>query len=68
MLEGVIRETAADAAALGCAADIDRCRVIVGCGTSADAQLAIYDKHVESEGQGAALRAVTDWITTATLL
>lgn len=68
MLETVIRDTAADAAALGCTAEIERCRVIAGYGTSADAQLAIYDKHVASEGHSAALRAVTAWIAAATLL
>jgi glutamate---cysteine ligase / carboxylate-amine ligase len=67
MLERVIEETAADAAALGCAAEIDRCRAIVTSGTSADAQLAVFKAHLERGGRDAALRAVTDWIAGATL-
>jgi glutamate---cysteine ligase / carboxylate-amine ligase len=67
MLERVIDDTKADAAALGCAAEIDRCRVIVGSGTSADAQLAVFEAHSASESRDTALRAVTDWITAATL-
>ena len=45
MLERVIADTAADAAALGCDAEIDRCRAIIDCGTSADAQLAVFASH-----------------------
>ena len=45
MLDQVIDDTAADAAALGCAAEIDRCRAIVGSGTSADVQLAVFEAH-----------------------
>ena len=36
-------------------------------GTSADAQLAVFEAHTESKGREAALRAVTDWIAAATL-
>jgi glutamate---cysteine ligase / carboxylate-amine ligase len=72
MLERVIADTAADAAALGCAAEIDRCRAIVGSGTSADAQLAVFAAHKDrasgdSADRDAALRAVKDWIVAATL-
>jgi len=67
MLERVICDTAADAAALGCTAEIDRCRAIVGAGTSADAQLAVFEAHKQNGSRGAALRAVTDWIAAATL-
>jgi glutamate---cysteine ligase / carboxylate-amine ligase len=67
MLERVIFETAADAAALGCTAEINRCRAIVGAGTSADAQLAVFAAHQESGDYDAALRAVTEWIAAATL-
>ena len=67
MLERVICDTAADAAALGCTAEIDRCRTIVGSGTSADAQLAVFEAHTQRGSRGAALRAVTDWIAAATL-
>ena len=41
MIEQVIEETAADAAALGCTAELERCRTIAAAGTSADAQLAL---------------------------
>jgi glutamate---cysteine ligase / carboxylate-amine ligase len=67
MLDQVIGETAADAAALGCATEIERCRAIVGAGTSADAQLAIYETQSNGAGRDAALRAVVDWIAAATL-
>src|SRR6266849_4550733 len=67
MLERVIEDIAADATALDCAAEIDRCRTIAGSGTSADAQLAVFEAHAESESRDAALRAVSDWIAAATL-
>ena len=38
-----------DAEALGCLAEINRCRAIVGAGTSADAQLAMFEAHRERE-------------------
>ena len=67
MLEQVISDTAPDAAALGCTAEINRCRAIVGAGTSSDAQLAVFDAHAKIESRDAALRAVTEWIAAATL-
>jgi glutamate---cysteine ligase / carboxylate-amine ligase len=67
MLERVIDETAPDAAALGCAAEISRCRAIAASGTSADAQLAVFASHREKDGRDAALRAVSEWIAAATL-
>jgi glutamate---cysteine ligase / carboxylate-amine ligase len=67
MLERVIEETTADAEALGCVEEIRRCRAIVGAGTSADAQLAVFDAHKAGASRDDALRAVTDWIATATL-
>jgi hypothetical protein len=39
----------------------------VRSGTSADAQLAVFAAHRQNGSHGAALRAVTDWIATATL-
>jgi carboxylate-amine ligase len=66
MLERVIADTASDASELGCTAEISRCRAIADSGTSADAQLAVFEAH-ESKGREAALRAVTDWIAAATL-
>ena len=67
MLERVIADTAADAAALGCGAEIDRCRAIIDCGTSADAQLSVFASHRKGGSRAAALRAVIDWIAEATL-
>jgi glutamate---cysteine ligase / carboxylate-amine ligase len=67
MLDRTIEETAADAAALNCTAEIGRCRAIVGSGTSADAQLAVFDAHGAGKSRDAALRAVTEWISVATL-
>jgi len=67
MLERVICDTAADAEAFGCSAEINRCRSIVNSGTSADAQLAVFVAHKQNGTAGAALRAVTDWIAAATL-
>jgi carboxylate-amine ligase len=67
MLEQVISDTAPDAAALGCTAEINRCRAIVGAGTSSDAQLAVFEAHATIGSRDAALRAVTEWIAAATL-
>jgi carboxylate-amine ligase len=67
MVEQVVEETAADAEALGCLDELRRCRSIVGSGTSADAQLAVYENHGKREDHGRALQAVTDWIAQATL-
>ena len=67
MLERVLCEIAADAEALGCSAEINRCRAIVSSGTSADEQLAVFAAHSGNGSRGAALRAVTEWIAAATL-
>jgi glutamate---cysteine ligase / carboxylate-amine ligase len=68
MLEQVIEQVREDADALGCLDDLVRCRAIVGEGTSADAQLAVFEQAQErSENRSDALRAVTDWIAEATL-
>jgi carboxylate-amine ligase len=66
-LEQVIEETAVDADALGCLPELRRCRAIVGAGTSADVQLAVYEAHERKEDSEHALRAVSDWIAVATL-
>jgi carboxylate-amine ligase len=65
--EQVLEETATDADALGCLAEMQRCRTIVGAGTSADAQMAVFEAHGKTEGRARALDAVTDWIAVATL-
>jgi carboxylate-amine ligase len=67
MMEQVLEETAADAAALDCLAEMERCRIIVGAGTSADAQMAVFEAHGTTEGRARALDAVTDWIAVTTL-
>ena len=67
MLDRAIEETAADAEALGCAAEIRRCRAIVDAGTSADAQLAVYEAQRSKSNREQALRAVAEWIAGATL-
>jgi carboxylate-amine ligase len=66
-LDRVIEEVAADAEALGCSGELRRCRTIAGSGTSADAQLAVFDAHLHNDDDAPALRAVTDWIASATL-
>ena len=63
----MLEETAADADALGCLAEMQRCRTIVGAGTSADAQMAVYEAHGKTEGRARALDAVTDWLAATTL-
>ncbi len=67
MLDRVIEETSADAAALDCIDEVTRCRTIVGEGTSADAQLAVFEAHKGRKNREDALRAVTNWLASATL-
>jgi carboxylate-amine ligase len=67
LMEQVIDEVSADAAALDCLDEVQRCREIVGAGTSADAQMAVFEAHGKSEGRARALDAVTDWIAVTTL-
>jgi carboxylate-amine ligase len=66
-LERAIADIAADAATLGCDAEIDRCRAIMDGGTSADAQLAVYAGQPPDVSRDAALHAVTEWIAQTTL-
>jgi glutamate---cysteine ligase / carboxylate-amine ligase len=63
----VLEETAIDAEELGCRPEMERCRTIVGAGTSADAQMAVFEAHGKKEGRAEALSAVTDWLAIATL-
>ena len=67
-LDQVIDEAWPDAAALGCLDEIEHCRAIVANGTSADAQLAVYQ---QARDQGAKreepLAAVGEWLVDATL-
>lgn len=67
-LDQVIEETAEHAEALGCLSQMKRCRTIVGGGTSADAQMSVYETHrKKSEDRTQALQAVSDWLAVATL-
>jgi carboxylate-amine ligase len=68
LLERVIEETARDAEMLGCGAEVAHCRKIVGDGTSADAQLAVFEARQGDKNREDALRAVTHWIADTTLL
>jgi carboxylate-amine ligase len=70
MLDRVLEDVAEDAAALGCADEMERCREIVRDGTSADMQLALFDTILDGHGDASeeeALRAVTEWIADTTL-
>ena len=67
MIEQVLEETAEDADALDCLSEMRRCRTIVGAGTSADAQIAVYETHGKKEDHAHALQAVKDWLAIATL-
>jgi carboxylate-amine ligase len=67
MLAQVFEETEADAAALGCTAELERCGTIAAAGTSADAQLALYQAHAARHGRAAALAAVNRWLAATTL-
>ena len=67
LIDQVIEETAEDADALNCLSEMRRCRTIVGGGTSADAQIAVYESHGKKEDHIQALQAVKDWLAVATL-
>ncbi len=67
LIEQVIEETAEDADALNCLSEMSRCRTIVGAGTSADAQIAVFETHGKKEDRVHALQAVKDWLAIATL-
>jgi carboxylate-amine ligase len=68
MLDRVIKDIGKDAEALGCTAEVARCRTIVADGTSADTQLAIFEEAQKHEKTHAdALRAVTEWLAATTL-
>jgi carboxylate-amine ligase len=67
MLERALEQTCSDVAALGCSLEIERCRTIVSLGTSADAQLALFESSRAGSGREAALHAVMEWIAKATL-
>jgi len=61
MLSRIIDDTAGDADALGCAAQIEHCRTIVERGSSAEFQLRTYRDNGED------IAAVSRWIATSTV-
>ncbi len=67
MLERVLDLVAADAAALGCVAEVEHCRKIAAEGTSAEAQVKIFTEN-EHEGVDIALNKVARWIRDTTLV
>lgn len=67
VLEQVIALTAEDAEALGCVDEVARCRAIVAEGTSADAQIAIFEARAPTDGEEAALAEVVRWIADNTV-
>ena len=66
MLDRVLDLVAADAAALGCAGEVEHCRKITAEGTSAEAQLKIFTEN-EHEGADIALHKVARWVRDTTL-
>ena len=66
-LDGLLRQVAEDAGALGCTAGLDAARAIAAGGTSADRQMAVFN---EARGKGLgereALGPVVDWLAAAT--
>jgi carboxylate-amine ligase len=68
MLDQTLHDVRRDAEALDCVAEVEHCRLIVGNGTSADVQLAVYEEaERRNDGRADALRAVTEWVAEATL-
>src|SRR5262245_3886863 len=67
MLDEVLDDVWTDAEVLGCAPELQRCRTILSAGTSADAQLSVFEAHARRAGPAAALAAVADWLAAATI-
>jgi carboxylate-amine ligase len=68
LIERVIEDVEPDAEALGCGTQLRRCRAIAAAGTSADAQLAVFEaQRRQDASRERALGAVTDWLAAATL-
>ncbi|MEN5083654.1 carboxylate-amine ligase [Bosea sp. TWI1241] len=67
VLDEVLDMLAEDAVILGCSSDLAACRRIAIEGTSADAQLAIFEEgRAGPGGQAAGMRAVVDWLASQT--
>lgn len=67
LVDSTIESVETEARELDCVAEIAHCRRIVERGTSADAQLAVYEENGNGDAPERALRAVTDWIARTTL-
>jgi glutamate---cysteine ligase / carboxylate-amine ligase len=67
VLDMVLERIAADAEALACAEQLERCRAIIAAGTSADEQLRIFAEN-EHQGVKIAIQWVARWIRDATLM
>jgi carboxylate-amine ligase len=68
LVEELIEQVREDAQALGCLAEVERCRAIVAEGTSADRQLEVYHEALrEGASPEEARRVVVDWLVKATL-
>src|SRR5262249_46576631 len=66
--EHVVDAVRRHAHARRCLAEVEHCRAIVGGGTSADAQLAVFEEaSVTTQSGGEPLNAVNEWIAEATL-
>jgi carboxylate-amine ligase len=66
LLDDLLELTEDSAEALGCVAEAEHCRTIVSRGTSADAQLEVFQAH-EKGGSDFALKAVAEWVADTTL-
>jgi carboxylate-amine ligase len=67
LIDQVIEDTTEDAEALGCLAELRRCRDIVSSGTSADTQITLFEKVMATDGRDHALKAVSEWLAATTL-
>lgn len=68
LLEEILELVADDAERLGCVKEIRAARDIVGRGTSAHRQVAVYEEALAGgAGEDEALKAVVDWLIAETL-
>jgi len=65
-LDKAIALTEEDAKQLGCGREIEHCRRIVRQGTSADAQIALYNGHDPSGAEDKAFAPVLAWLAEST--
>ena len=68
LLEETLQMLDEDIDHLDCRQDVEHCRAIVRDGSSADAQLAIYQSVSSREGHDRGLQAALDWIAQTTLV